>query len=64
MILIEKQSIIYKRIILFKIHVKTSYEKSINNKIFYSSQNNFNQHETFFIYLKISYERDVFFRQQ
>jgi hypothetical protein len=34
MILIEKQSIIYKKNILFKIHVKTSYEKSINNKFF------------------------------
>jgi hypothetical protein len=34
MILIEKQSIIYKKIILFKIHVKTLYEESINNKFF------------------------------
>jgi hypothetical protein len=34
MILIEKQSIIYKRIILFNIHVKTSYEENINNKFF------------------------------
>jgi hypothetical protein len=34
MILIEKQNIIYKRIILFKIHVKTLYEEIINNKFF------------------------------
>jgi hypothetical protein len=34
MILIEKQNIIYKKIILFKIHVKMSYEENINNKFF------------------------------
>jgi hypothetical protein len=34
MILIEKQNIIYKKIILYKIHVKTSYEENINNKFF------------------------------